>query len=185
MNAEFVAEFSESEGILPSVTRPLIDSGASAVLMPNLIVTSNFDDSEIPCGTSAAEQLAVSCLRKGRCSTDDLLELSSLLPSEAQARSARHVPMSDLFYCHGPMSGLRNAVKTFPAVSCLMACLANSVFPKLTFSSLGLFHNIKTRRHKDLRNLPGSLNGVAPLCKFKGGGIRIYTDDDFSDFASR
>ena len=50
------------------------------------------------------------CLRKGRCSTDDLFELLSLLPSEAQARSARHVLISDLFYCHGPTSGLRNAV---------------------------------------------------------------------------
>ncbi|CAE7901272.1 unnamed protein product, partial [Symbiodinium necroappetens] len=62
-----------------------------------------------------------------------------------------------------------------------MASLAKSVFPKLTFNSLGLFRNIKTRRHKDLRNLAGSLNGVAPFCKFKGGGIRIHNDAGFSD----
>ena len=180
---------------MPSITVPLIDSGASAVAGSTtegladaksiFIVTSNFDDSEIPCGTSAAEQLAVSCLKKGRCSTDDLLELSSLLPSEAQPRSAQVCSDERSFttgaYCHGPMSGLRNAVKTFLAVSCLMASLAKSVFPKLTFSSLGLFRNIKTRRHKDLRNLAGSLNGVAPLCKFKGGGIRVHNDAGFSD----
>ena len=180
---------------MPSVTLPLTDSGASAVAgsntggsadaKPIFIVTSNFNEFETPCGTSAAEQLAASCLKKGRCSANDLLELSSLLPSEAQPRSAQACSDERSFttgaYCHGPMSGLRNAVKTFPAVSCLMASLAKSVFPTLTFSSLGLFRNIKTRRHKDLRNLAGSLNGVAPLCKFKGGGIRVYNDAGFSD----
>ncbi|OLP76048.1 hypothetical protein AK812_SmicGene44068 [Symbiodinium microadriaticum] len=54
-------------------------SRASAVLMPNLIVTSNFDDSEIPCGTSAAEQLAVSNTRLLIGRTDRADEMQILL----------------------------------------------------------------------------------------------------------
>ena len=46
---------------------------------------------------------------------------------------------------------------------------------------MGLFLNIKTRRHKDSRNMQGSLNGVAPLCRFKGGGVRVYSGGSSSD----
>eukprot|EP00439_Symbiodinium_sp_Y106_P025312 s7763_g3.t1 len=79
------------------------------------------------------------------------------------------------------MSSLRTTAKAFPATSCLLAHLARSFFPELTFSSVGLFLNIKTRRHKDSRNMQGSLNGVAPLCRFKGGGVRVYSGGSSSD----
>ena len=122
---------------------------------------------------------------KGFCTEDDLLKLSRQLPSEASARSSQSSEDERSFttgaYCHGPMSGLRTTAKAFPATSCLLAHLARSFFPELTFSSVGLFLNIKTRRHKDSRNMQGSLNGVAPLCRFKGGGVRVYSGGSSSD----
>ncbi|CAE7816673.1 unnamed protein product [Symbiodinium sp. CCMP2456] len=124
------------------------------------------------------EVLAARLLASGSGTSDQLLELAKLLPSETPTKSDGSVPVGRAFttgtYYHCGTVGLRHNVRGFPFTSCLLASLARLHFPDLHFTSVGIFLDVKTRRHRDLRNLPGSLNGVAPLCQFRGGEVRVH-----------
>ena len=132
-----------------------------------------------------AESLALACLRAGRCDNDDLARLSSLLPGEVPARSSGLVQDERSFttgaYCHGPMIGLRSNSKIFKYSTRLLTTCAKLLFKDLHFSTVGLFHNIKTKRHRDRNNLKNSLNGVAPISNFQGGGVRLHQPDGMVD----
>jgi len=124
------------------------------------------------------EVLAARLLASGSCTSNQLLELAKLLPSETPTKSDGSVPVGRAFttgtYYHCGTVGLRHNVRGFPFTSCLLASLARLHFHDLHFTSVGIFLDVKTRRHRDLRNLPGSLNGVAPLCQFRGGEVRVH-----------
>ena len=132
-----------------------------------------------------AESLALACLRAGRCDNDDLARLSSLLPGEVPARSSGLVQDERSFttgaYCHGPMIGLRSNSKIFKYSTRLLTTCARLLFKDLHFSTVGLFHNIKTKRHRDRNNLKNSLNGVAPISNFRGGDVRLHQPDGAVD----
>ena len=132
-----------------------------------------------------AESLALACLRAGRCDNDDLIMLSSLLPGEVSARASGLVQDERSFttgaYCHGPMIGVRSNSKIFKYSTRLLTACAKLLFKDLHFSTVGLFHNIKTKRHRDRNNLKNSLNGVAPISNFQGGGVRLHQPDGMVD----
>ena len=132
-----------------------------------------------------AESLALACLRAGRCDNDDLITLSSLLPGEVSARASGLVQDERSFttgaYSHGPMIGIRNNSKLFKYSTRLLTACAKLLFKDLHFSTVGLFHNIKTKRHRDRNNLKNSLNGVAPISDFQGGAVRLHQPDGIVD----
>ena len=128
--------------------------------------------------SSPGEALAAKILADGSCTSHQLLELSTLLPSETPTRSDGTVPDGRAFttgaYYHCGTVGLRHNTRAYPCASRLLATLARREFPDLSFTSVGMFRDVRTRRRRDLRNLPGSLNGVAPLCSFRGGEVRVH-----------
>ena len=144
--------------------------------------TFNFDrvaeTSAVSGASSPGEVLAAKILADGSCTSHQLLELSTLLPSETPTRSDGTVPDGRAFttgaYYHCGTVGLRHNTRAYPCASRLLAALARREFPDLSFTSVGMFRDVRTRRHRDLRNLPGSLNGVAPLCSFRGGEVRVH-----------
>ena len=75
----------------------------------------------------------------------------------------------------GPLVGLRKHSKSHSSVTKLLVILAKSFFPSLTFTTVALFRDVKTSRHADRGNLPGSLNGVAALSTFVNGHIKLHT----------
>ena len=150
--------------------------------------TFNFDrvaeTSAVSGASSPGEVLAAKILADGSCTSHQLLELSTLLPSETPTRSDGTVPDGRAFttgaYYHCGTVGLRHNTRAYPCASRLLAALARREFPDLSFTSVGMFRDVRTRRHRDLRNLPGSLNGVAPLCSFRGGEVRVHHAGGFA-----
>ncbi|CAE7547600.1 unnamed protein product [Symbiodinium sp. CCMP2592] len=176
-----------------SVTKPFInvhdDSERDSVLSPpeadvNAACSAfNFSFAAFMGSTSSVpgdpcESLASKILEHGNCSSEQLLELSNMLPSETPTRSDGAAPSGRAFttgaYYHCGTVGVRHNARAYPLASRLLATLAASVFSNFHFTSVGLFKDVKTRRHRDLRNLPGSLNGVAPLRPFCGGAVRLH-----------
>ena len=147
----------------------------------------NFEPRSIatPAQLSPAESLALGCLRAGKCDSHDFIALSNLLPGEAPARSGKPVGDERSFttgaYCHGPMVGLRHNCKAFKFSTMLLTACARVAFKDLDFTTVGLFKNIKTTRHRDRNNLRNTLNGVVALSTFKGGGVRLHRPDGSED----
>ena len=144
-----------------------------------------FVESNFASELSKAESLAVNLLRQGRCTSSDLLQLSFLLPNESTARQSAGDQVGASFitgaFRRGGVTGPRKSLEEYPACSRLLISVAKTIFPKVRFTSLGLFRNVQTPRHCDKNNLSGSHNHIAALTSFTGGGIRIYRADSTQD----
>ena len=75
------------------------------------------------------------------------------------------------------MSGLRRNTSVFPnatrAVLRHILLRLKAKFDQVSFGAFGLFCNIKTPLHADVRNEKGELNYVSPLCAFKNGEVWV------------
>ena len=144
-----------------------------------------FVESNFASELSEAESLAVKLLQQGRCKSSDLLNLSLLLPNESTARQSAGAQAGSSFitgaFRHGGVTGPRKSLEMYPACSRLLVSVAKSIFPKVRFTSLGLFRNVQTPRHCDKNNLAGSHNHIAALTPFSGGGVRVHRADSTED----
>ncbi|CAE7276556.1 unnamed protein product [Symbiodinium sp. CCMP2592] len=107
-------------------------------------------------------------------SSASLRKLFDLLPLEPPARGVG-VGLSGSFttgaYVYSNEVGLRRNLTGFPLTSSLLAAHVRRISPSFPFTTVALFHNLKTPCHQDNNNFPGSFNLVVPLTKFQHGEI--------------
>ncbi|CAE7338338.1 unnamed protein product [Symbiodinium sp. CCMP2592] len=107
-------------------------------------------------------------------SSASLRKLFDLLPLEPPARGVG-VGVSGSFttgaYVYSNEVGLRRNLTGLPLTSSLLAAHVRRISPSFPFTSVALFHNLKTPCHQDNNTFPGSFNLVAPLTEFQHGEI--------------
>ena len=170
---------SVSSGLMGQEACPVLRQRTGASKPQDLNISFEPCVCEIQPNSCAAELLARQILGSGSCSHQQVLDLMDLLPCEQLARGNRSKGTEKSFttgaYSQGPLVGLRKHSKSHPSVTKLLVILAKSFFPSLTFTTVALFRDVKTSRHADRGNLPGSLNGVAALSTFVNGHIKLHT----------
>ena len=125
--------------------------------------------------------LASKILASGIALESDLLTLSESLPRNSSARSSGLVSSERTHttggFRHGGVTGLRTSCRDFPVTTRLLATLATHLFPGMPFTTVSLIKDTKAARHADIHNLKGSVNGLAALSSFQGGGLLVHRPD--------
>ena len=76
-------------------------------------------------------------------------------------------------FVHGGVVGLRRTTKSFPSSTRLINQYIRQLDPNHTWTSVALLKNHRTAMHKDAHNRLGQETLLAPLTKFRRGGLWV------------
>ena len=124
------------------------------------------------------ERMALSALRNGWTTGEEILRLTEHLPSslrDFQAHAGENGSRSCLFttgaFVYGNTAGAMLRATGFRYVSALLAAILRSVAPGAWFSSATIVLNVRSGVHRDLSNFPSIENILVPLTCFGGGEL--------------
>ena len=130
---------------------------------------------------ASLEAAAAELLELNSVSKEQLLTFVSQLPSDQLRKSsaprAGSVSFSTGAFVHAHVPGLRHNTRVFPNFTRPLCRYVKQTCPALSFTALVILHNLLSDFHRDLNNLPGSLNCVLPLSDFSGGQLWIQAED--------
>ena len=81
-------------------------------------------------------------------------------------------------YVYSNLAGLRSNAYKYPATTRLLATVLRQHFPSRTFTSAGLFRQLKAPPHVDTNNQPGCPNLLLPVSQFEGGAVWVAGHGD-------
>ena len=81
-------------------------------------------------------------------------------------------------YVYSNLAGLRSNAYKYPAAARLLATVLRQHFPGRTFTSAGLFRQLKAPPHVDTNNQPGCPNLLLPVSQFLNGGVWVEGHGD-------
>ena len=81
-------------------------------------------------------------------------------------------------YVYSNLASLRSNAYKYPATTRLLATVLRQHFPIRTFTSAGLFRQLKAPPHVDTNNQPGCPNLLLPVSQFEGGSVWVAGHGD-------
>ena len=129
---------------------------------------------------ASLEAAAAELLELNSVSKEQLLSFVSQLPSDQLRKSSAprvgSVSFSTGAFVHAHVPGIRHNTRIFPNFTKLLCRYVKQACPTFSFTALVILHNLLSDFHRDLNNLPGSLNCVLPLSDFSGGQLWIQDE---------
>ena len=129
---------------------------------------------------ASLEAAAAELLELNSVSKEQPLSFVSQLPSDQLRKSSASrvgsVSFSTGAFVHAHVPGIRHNTRIFPNFTKLLCRYVKQACPTFSFTALVILHNLLSDFHRDLNNLPGSLNCVLPLSDFSGGQLWIQDE---------
>ena len=129
---------------------------------------------------ASLEAAAAELLELNSVSKEQLLSFESRLPSDQLRKSSAprvgSVSFSTGAFVHAHVPGIRHNTRIFPNFTKLLCRYVKQACSAFSFTALVILHNLLSDFHRDLNNLPGSLNCVLPLSDFSGGQLWIQAE---------
>ena len=127
-----------------------------------------------------AEHLSCQCLQNGKISFENFKSLISVLPPDNATPEAgdESKTFTTGAYGYSNLAGLRSNSYKYPATTRLLATVLRQHFSTWTFTSAGLFRQLKAPPHVDTNNQPGCPNLLLPVSQFEGGVVWVAGHGD-------